>query len=82
MYTVCGSKIDHSFIYKREQFPFPILYLKLFQHVNVAPLDPFQHPVVQVEFVAANPMLLAPNVRLVSQAFMDFQTAKVKIKTF
>ena len=57
----------------------PHTVFKTFQHVNVAPLDPFQHHVVQVEFVVVNQMLLVPNVLLVSQAIMDFQTAKVKI---
>ena len=47
----------------------------------VASLDPIQHHVAQVEFVAANQILLAPNVQLVIQVIMDFQTAKVKIKT-
>ena len=50
--------------------------------MNVAPLDPFQHHVVQVEFVVVNQMLLAPNVLLVSLVIMDFPAAKVKFKTY
>ena len=46
--------------------------------MDVAHLDPLQHHVPQVEFVAANQMLLAPNVQLVSQDILDFPTAKVK----
>ena len=57
------------------------MILKLFQHVDVALLDPLQHHVAQVEFVVANHMLLAPNVQLVSQDILDFPTAKVNIKT-
>ena len=43
-------------------------------------MDPLQHHVVQVENVLANQMLLAPNVHIVSQVFMDIQVAKVKLK--
>ena len=57
------------------------MILKLFQHVDVALLDPLQHHVAQVEYVLANQMLLATNVQLVSQDITDFPTAKVKIKT-
>ena len=53
-----------------------------FQLVDVVPLDPLQHHVVQVVCVLANQMFMAPNVQLVSQVIMDFPTAKVKIKTF
>ena len=52
---------------------------KNFQNVDVTPLDPLQHHVVQVEFVPANQILLAPNVQLVIQVIMDFPTAKVEI---
>ena len=47
--------------------------------MNVAHLDPLQHHVPQMEFVAANQMLLALNVQLVIQVIMDFPTAKVEI---
>ena len=53
-----------------------------FQLVDVVPLDPLQLHVVQVVFVLANQMLMAPNVQFVSQVIMDFPTAKVKVKTF
>ena len=48
--------------------------------MDVVPLDPLQLHVVQVVFVLANQMLMAPNVQLVNQVIMDFPTAKVKIK--
>ena len=50
--------------------------------MDVAPWDPLQSHVVQVENVVASPILLAPNVQLVSQDFMDFPTAKVNIEIF
>ena len=50
--------------------------------MDVALLDPIQQHVARVEFVAANQMLLVPNVQPVSRVIMDFPTAKVKIKTF
>ena len=53
-----------------------------FQLVDVVPLDPLQHHVVQVVCVLAKQMLMAPNVQLVSQVIMDFPIAKVKVKTF
>ena len=49
--------------------------------MDVVPLDPIQHHVVvQVGHVVANQMLVATNVQPVSQVFMDFPTAKVKIQ--
>ena len=56
--------------------------IDIFQHVNVALLDPLQHHVAQVEHVLANQMLLVPNVLLVSLDILDFPTANVKILTF
>ena len=50
--------------------------------MDVVPLDPLQLHVVQVVFVLVNQMLMATNVQLVNQVFMDFPTAKVKVKTF
>ena len=49
--------------------------------MDVALLDPIQQHVARVEFVAANQMLLVPNVQPVSGVIMDFPTAKVEIKT-
>ena len=57
-------------------------YLQLFQLVDVVPLDPLQHHVVQVVCVLAKQMFMEPNVQHVSQVILDFPTAKVKIKTF
>ena len=48
--------------------------------MDVVPLDPIQHHVLQVVNVLANQMLVATNVQPVSQVIMDFPTAKVKIK--
>ena len=67
-------KIKHSnFLRKHRR------HLQLFQLVDVVPLDPLQHHVVQVVCVIANQMFMAPNVHLVSQVIMDFPTAKVKV---
>ena len=49
--------------------------------MDVTPLDPLQHHVVQMVSVLAIQMLMAPNVQLVNQDILDFPTAKVKIKT-
>ena len=48
--------------------------------MDVAPLDLLQHYAPQVEYALASQILLVTNVKFVSQAFMDFPTAKVKIK--
>ena len=50
--------------------------------MDVVPLDPIQLHVLQLVNVLANQILLVGNVQLVIQVIMDFQTAKVKIKTF
>ena len=54
--------------------------LKYFQHVNVATLDLLRHHAIQVEYALVSLMSMVPNVQIVSLAFMDFPTAKVKIK--
>ena len=58
------------------------VYLKLLKHVNVAPLDRLQHHVIKVDNAFVSQVLLALNVLIVRQAFMDFPTAKVKIRPF
>ena len=43
-------------------------------------MDQLHHHALQVEYALVSKMLLVPNVQLVSQAFLDFPTAKVTIK--
>ena len=50
--------------------------------MDAAPLDLLQHYAPQVEYALASQILLVTNVKFVSQAFMGFPTAKVKIKPF
>ena len=50
--------------------------------MNVAPLDHLQHHVIKVDDALGSQVLLAPNVPIVRQAFMDFPTANVKIQPF
>ena len=50
--------------------------------MNVAPLDHLQHHVIKVDNALVSQVLLAPNVPIVRQAFMDFPTANVKIQPF
>ena len=48
--------------------------------MDVARLDLLRHYALQVEYALVSQILLVTNVKFVSQAFMDFPTAKVKIK--